>query len=136
MKNKEIEQIDEVIDEIESALKDPKGISSHQKRLAFCLSLGITELLENYLNKKEVLKKGYRINHQWLKKSKDNLKIILAEKITTSLDKLNKLDKILDIAYQIESKRNELAYGGPVSEDLLKNLIDRFLEIKKEIEND
>ena len=33
--------IKEVIDEIESALKDTKGIIAHQRRLAFSLSLGV-----------------------------------------------------------------------------------------------
>ena len=134
-KEKLKEKTDEISDEIESSLKDPKGILSHQKRLAFCLSLGITQILEDYLNKNNVFKKCYKINHQWLKKSKDNLKLILADKVTSSLDKLPKIDKIIDVAYEIESKRNELAYGAKVSEELLKDLINKYLEIKKEVEN-
>ena len=52
-----MEIIEEVLDEIESALKSPKGIISHQRRLAFCLSLGIVYLLEYYLKKLNVFKK-------------------------------------------------------------------------------
>jgi len=35
------ETIKEVLDEIESALKDKRGLVSHQRRLAFVISLGI-----------------------------------------------------------------------------------------------
>ena len=41
MDKKYEEIMEEVLDEIESALKDPKGITSHQRRLSFSLSLGI-----------------------------------------------------------------------------------------------
>ena len=127
---------DEIKDEIEAALNDQRGVISHQKRLAFCLSLGIVELLENYIKRNSALKPGIKINHQWFKKNRENVKKILASKITVSLEKLNKLDKILEVAYNIESKRNELAYGKAASEDFLTNLIDQYLEIKKEIEKD
>lgn len=127
---------DEVTDEIESALKDSRGISSHQKRLAFCLSLGVSDLLETYLKKKKILKQGYKIDHRLLKKNKENAKKLLAEKITSPIESLDKLDKILDVAYKIENKRNDLAYGSAASEDLLRELVNLFLDLKKDIEND
>ena len=132
----ESKEIEEVLDEIESALKDARGITTHQKRLAFCLSLGIVYVLETYLKKKEALKKGYKIDHRLLKKKKERVKSTLAEKITLSFDRLDKLDKILDIAYNIESKRNELAYGKDISEEFLRELIHQFLQIKTEVEHD
>lgn len=127
---------DEVKDEIESALKDPKGLVSHQKRLAFCLSLGTTFLLEDYLNRKNVLKKGFKINHQWFKKSKKNIKEILSEKITCPVEQLTELDKLLDSIYKIESKRNELAYGKMSDENTLKELISFYLTLEKEVQNE
>ena len=51
MKEIKKEIIEEVLDEIDSALKDPKGIVSHQRRLAFSLSLGVVYLIEKYLTK-------------------------------------------------------------------------------------
>ncbi|MEK6850663.1 MAG: hypothetical protein AABX85_03760 [Nanoarchaeota archaeon] len=126
----------EVKDEIESALKDPNGIVSHQKRLAFCLSLGTTFLLEDYLNKKNVLKKGLKINHQWFKKSKKNIKEILSERITCPVEQLTELDNLLDSIYKIESKRNELAYGKASDENTLKELISLYLSLEKEAENE
>ncbi|MDP4039303.1 MAG: hypothetical protein Q8P57_01875 [Candidatus Pacearchaeota archaeon] len=128
--------IDEVIDEIDSALKDIRGLSFHQKRLAFCLSDGICVLLENYLKKKGVLKPGSKINHQWLKKKKENVLKILSERLVTSVESLIILDNILDVAFKIENKRNELVYGSVVRDEDLQELINDYLAIKKEIEND
>lgn len=129
------QEIDEISDEIEGALKDSRGVNAHQKRLAFCLSLGITNLLENYLKKKQVLKHGYKIDHRILKKKKENAMKILSGKLT-SLENLDKLDKIIKIAYEIENKRDNLAYGAKVSEDILREIIKKFMDIKKEVEND
>jgi|SRR3989344_5920563 len=129
-------EIDEVNDEIESALKDPRGIISHQKRLAFCLSDGTVNLLEQYLKDKNVLKSGYKVDHRIFKKNKQNTKKILKTKITCSIDYLEKIDKILDFAYIIESKRNELVYGKKASEEFLNELISVYLDMKKEIDNE
>ncbi len=130
------EEIDEVGDEINAALNDSKGIISHQKRLAFCLSLGITNELENYLKKKNILKPGVKIDHRMLKKSKENIKKILSEKIVVEINDIKKIDFILDTAHFIESHRDNLAYGKKATEDLLKNLINKYLDVKKEIENE
>lgn len=136
MTDRKEKYIDEVEDEIKTALEDPRGIASHQKRLAFCLSLGIVGLLENYLKRKNILKHGVKINHRWFKKNKENVKRILENKLTSPLSVLENFDKILDVAYEIESKRNELAYGKNVSDRLLQELINKFLDVKKEVENE
>jgi hypothetical protein len=132
-KNEEILQ--EVIDEIDSALKDPKGIILHQRRLAFALSLGTIALIEDYLTKKNVLKPAAKINHLWLKKKKENVKKIISKIVTCPIDNLEKLDNLLDLAFEIEKERNELAYGKNVNEKKLKQKIDSFLNLKKEAEN-
>jgi hypothetical protein len=126
--------IDEVAEEIESALKDPKGLLFHQKRLGFCLSEGIKEIIENYLKNEEVLKTGFKIDHRIFKKNKENVKKILSDKITCSIDDLKEIDGLIESAYKIESKRNDLVYGSPVSEKILKELIDLYLSVKKEVE--
>ena len=46
-----IETLKEVLDEIETALKDVRGRVSHQRRLAFSLSLGVVNLIELYFHK-------------------------------------------------------------------------------------
>ena len=67
-KNKDIE---EVLDEINSALNDQKGLEAHQKRIGFCISFGVVCLIEFYLKKLNVLKTGGKIDHRWLKKKKE-----------------------------------------------------------------
>lgn len=127
--------LQEVIEEIESALKDSKGILAHQRRLAFSLSLGAVTLIEAYLEKKNVLKPGVKINHLWLKKKKENVKNLISRQVTCPIENLIEIDGILDIAYEIEKERNELAYGKQASEETLKKKINSFLNLKKRVEN-
>lgn len=136
MKEKYKEIFNEVIDEIENSLKDSRGIIAHQRRLAFSLSFGVVTLLEFYLDKLNVLKPGAKINHLWLKKKEENAKKLLSGQITSQIDSIKNIDRILDVAFKIESERNELVYGKKVSEDILKKKINLFLDLKKEIEND
>jgi len=127
--------IKEVIDEIESALKDTKGIIAHQRRLAFSLSLGSVSLIEIYLKKRNILKPGAKINHLWLKKKKENVKKLISNQIICPIENLKEIDEILDICYKIEKERNEIAYGKSVSEDVLKEKINLFFNLKKVVEN-
>ncbi len=135
MENKYNETLQEVLDEIEKSLNDPQGITLHQRRLAFLLSLGSVSLLEGYLARISVLKSGSRINHLWLKKKKDNVKKLIAKQITCPVEELKNLEEFLEIIFQLEKERNNLAYGRTVSEDLLKEKINLFLELKKKVEN-
>lgn len=126
----------EVADEIDSALKDGKGILSHQRRLAFSLSLGVVLLIEQYLTKKNVLKSGAKINHLWLKKKKENVLPLIERQIVCPIKNVEAIGEFLDIAYKIEKERNELAYGKKATEEDLREKINLFLELKKKVEND
>lgn len=136
MKEENKKIIEETIDEINSALQDSKGIQSHQRRVSFLLSLGSVALIEIYLEKQKVFKSGGKINHLWLKKSKENAKKLISNQIICPIENLEKLDKILDSAYEIEKERNELAYGKQVSEEKLNKKINLFIELKRGVEND
>ena len=57
------EVLKEVIDEVESALKDGRGLVAHQRRLAFSLSLGAITLLEIRFHKLGIIKEGSKIDH-------------------------------------------------------------------------
>lgn len=136
MKEKYREIFSEVMDEIESSLKDSRGLIIHQRRLAFSLSFGVVTLIEFYLDKLNVLKPGAKINHLWLKKKRENAKKLISSQITSQIDSIENINKILDVAFKIEGERNELVYGKKVSEDILKKKINLFLDLKREIEND
>ena len=76
-----------------------------------------------------------KINHQWFKKKKENVKEILSKYVTSPMNKLSDIDEVLSIIYEIERERNELAYGKIASEEKLREKINLFLELKKRVEN-
>lgn len=129
--DKHEETLMEVLDEIETALKDKRGLLFHQRRLAFCLSLGTVTILELYFHKLNIIKEGTKINHQWFKKKKEKILEQLQMQITTPINSISDLNKIIEISIKIEEKRDDLAYGSPANEKLLKEKINLFFELKK-----
>ncbi|MEK6859979.1 MAG: hypothetical protein AABX54_04155 [Nanoarchaeota archaeon] len=125
-----IETLKEVLDEIETALKDVRGLVSHQRRLAFSLSLGVVNLIELYFHKLSIIKEGAKINHKWLKRKKETLLEHLQQQITSPIDSVENINKIIDIAIKIEEKRDDLAYGVPSSEKIIQEKINLFFELK------
>ncbi len=132
---KHLESIRETLREIESALKDPAGLASHQRRLALMTSIGIAELVELYFHKLEIIKPGVKIEHQWFQRKLDNVKEKIGGLIIKPLNLVRGLDKLLELAIELESNRNLLAYGSPVKDEkILLGRINKFLEFKKLIE--
>ncbi len=134
MKEENKKSIEEALDEINSALNDPRGITFHQRRIAFLISSGAVALLESYLEENNILKPGSKINHLWLKKKKENVKKLISKQLTSEIDSLPGIDKILETIYEIENERNQMAYGKPVSESKLNEKINLFLDLKKGLE--
>ncbi|MFH0836854.1 MAG: hypothetical protein V1870_01875 [Candidatus Aenigmatarchaeota archaeon] len=131
---KHLVKLREVLDEIEAALKDKKGVISHQARLGSMISLGVVTLIELYFHKLSVIKEGSNIKHQWLKIT--DAKEILSKQITSPIDSIDMIDEILRIADKIEQKRNDITYGSPLNEEsILLEQIKLFFEAKKIIEN-
>ena len=129
-KEKLEESLNEVLDEIDISLKDIRGLTAHQRRLAFSLSLGATVLLELYLNRLSIIKEGSKINHTWFKKKKENVLEILQNQITSPTSSVSNIDVILDLIIKIEEKRDDLAYGAPADEKVLQEKINLFFELK------
>ncbi len=50
------EIINEVLEEINSALNDKRGLLPHQRRLAFYLSLGAVNILEQHFHNLNIIK--------------------------------------------------------------------------------
>lgn len=132
---KHIESLKEVLREIESALEDAQGLASHQRRLAAMLSLGICELVEIYFHKLGIMKEGARIKHGVFRKG--NMDEVLSNQITAPLKAVKNMERILEIAVDIENSRDDMLYGSPVNEEeMLKEKIDEFLDLKKLIESE
>lgn len=132
---KHIESLKEVLREIESALEDAQGLTAHQRRLAAMLSLGICELIEIYFHRLGIMKEGARIKHSIFRKG--NMEALLSSQITAPLKAVKSIERILEIAADIENSRDDMLYGSPVDEEgLLKEKIDGFFDLRKLIENE
>ncbi len=132
---KHVKALQEVIDEIQTSLEDPRGLVAHQRRLATMLSIGICELIEIYFHKLGVMKGGGRIKHTMLR-GKD-IKEQLSNQVICSLSSIKNIDAIITIAKTIEAERDNIAYGSPQpNEQLLKAKIEDFLELKRIIEEE
>lgn len=125
------EILKEVLDEVETALKDGRGLLVHQRRLAFSLSLGASNLIELYFHKLDVIKEGSKINHMWFKSKEEKIYENIQKQVTAPLSSIPNINKIIDIARKIEEKRDDLAYGAPSSEEILQEKINLFFELKK-----
>ena len=126
--------LEEVLDEIEAALKDPKGIIFHQRRLILTISLGVVALIENYLDKLKIFKSGAKIDHRKFKKKKERVLEHISNQITSSVEEIPKIEEFIGIAYELEKDRNLLAYGKETTAEILKEKINLFFKLKKELE--
>ena len=124
------ETLKEVLDEIETALKDRRGLVAHQRRLAFSLSLGASNLIELYLHKLNFIKEGSKINHLWFKSKEEKIRQHIQKQITAPIESVPNINKIIQTAIKIEDKRDDLAYGAPATEEILQEKINLFFELK------
>lgn len=129
-KEKHDEILTEVLDEIGTALKDKRGLLSHQRRLAFSLSLGAVNLLELYFHKLDIIKEGSKIDHRWFKRKEDTILEHLQRQITSPINSIEGIDKIIKTIAKIEEKRDDIAYGAPTTEETLQEKINLFFELK------
>ncbi len=129
-KEKHEEILKEVLDEIETALKDGRGLISHQRRLAFSLSLGAVNLLELYLHNLSIFKEGSHINHIIFKRKKEKIYDYLQKQIISSISSIENFNKIIELLMKIEEKRDDLAYGAPATEKILQEKINLFFELR------
>jgi|SRR3989344_553075 len=129
--DKHEEVLREIMEEIETSLKDSRGLVFHQRRLAFSLSLGSTSLLEIYLHKLNILKEGSQINHLWFRKKKESILKQLQNQVTSPINSVESIEKIIDLIVKIEDKRDILAYGAPASESILQEKITLFFQLKE-----
>ncbi len=125
------EILKEVLDEIETALKDSRGLATHQRRLAFATSLGAVNILELYFHTLGVIKEGSKINHTWFKKGKAKVTEHLQSQLTAPLATISEAGNLIELAIQIEEKRDDLAYGAPATDEILQEKINLFFALKR-----
>lgn len=125
------EILNEVLDEIETALKDKRGLLAHQRRLAFSLSLGAENLLELYFHKLDIIKEGSRIDHRWFKRKQETVLEHLQRQITSPINSIENISVIVETIAKIEEKRDDIAYGAPTTEEILQEKINLFFELKR-----
>jgi len=130
LKEKHEEILKEVDEEINSAINDKRGLLSHQRRLAFSLSLGMANIIELYFHKSDILKEGSKVNHLWFKRNKSKIKEKLQKQIVAPIDSIKDIDIIIDLGIRVEEKRDDLAYGSPSTEKFLQEKINLFLELR------
>ncbi len=123
------EILKEVIDEIDSALKDNRGLVFHQRRLAFLLSLGALNILELYLHNLNVIKEGVKLNHLWFKRKRQTINEYLQNQIISPISSIKDMEKIIDLIIQIEEKRDDLAYGAKANEEVIQQKINLFFKL-------
>lgn len=125
------ESIKEVLEEIDAALRDGRGLVSHQRRLMFMVSFGMAELAELYLHKVGVIKNGASVNHMWFKRRKNYILEKVQSQIYGSVGLIENFDEVVNLAMSIEEKRDDLAYGVPVGERVLMEKINLFFKLKE-----
>jgi len=108
----------EVLDESIS-----KDIVRRQRTIGFNCSAASADMLEIYLHQNDLIDPGFLIKHEWFK-SKNKLK----EKF--SFEFPNK-EEILILMGKIEEKRNDLCYGSPKTEEIIKEVILNFNKLKE-----
>ena len=125
------EILKEVQDEVETALKDRKGLLAHQRRLAFLLSLGAANLIESYFHRLNIIKEGSKIDHSWFKRKKQSIFEKLEKQITSPISSIGNINAIINIVIKIEEKRDDIAYGAPSTENALQEKINLFYELRR-----
>ena len=128
---KHFEILQEILEEIESAIQDKRGLVSHQRRLAFSLSLGAVTILEIYLHKLSVIKESSKINHIWFKRKRSSIIEYLQKQVTSPLNSIENIEEIITEIVNIEERRDDLAYGSPSSEEILQEKINSFFKLKE-----
>ena len=136
MKTQNEQIIDEVMDEINSSLNDSKGIVSHQRRLAFSLSLGTSVLLEDYL--KSQGKTLEQIKSEWRVQAEKNVRMELglaevarAENVSISDAELQaEVDKIQDnkVKQQFEAQEPRLHLRHALRQTKTLNLLKTIVK--------
>lgn len=122
---KHIERLKESIEVIDENIT--KDITKRQRTIGFSVSAASADMFEIFLHKKKLVDPGFIVKHEWFK-SKNKTK----EKFPFDFEDK---EKILKIMNSIEEKRDALCYGVPKEEGFIKDVINKFNELKRIFKN-
>lgn len=119
--DKHHERLKESLDVIEESIKI--GLIKRQRNIGFNTSAAASDMLEIFLHKENLIDPGFVVKYEWF-----NSKNKVEEKFSFPFkDK----ELILDLMAFIENKRNSLCYGVPKPEDEVRNLLEKFNQLKQ-----
>jgi hypothetical protein len=111
--DKHHERLKESLEVLDESIS--KDITKRQRTIGFNCSAASADMFEIYLHQNNLIDPGFVVKHEWFK-SKNKLD----EKL--SFEFPNKKE-ILMIMEKIEAKRNDLCYGSPKKEEVIKEVI-------------
>lgn len=118
--DKHFERLKESIEVIDESIT--KDITKRQRTIGFSVSAASADMFEIFLYKNKFVDPGFIVKHEWFK-SKNKME----EKFPFDFEDK---EKILKLIYSIEEKRNSLCYGVPKTEEFVKEVIQKFNEVR------
>ncbi len=104
-----------------------KGIQNRQRSIGFNTSVAGVEMFEVFLHKENLLHPSLILKHNWFGSKK-----IANKKLDFDFPDKN---KIINLLYKIEEKRNILCYGKQRSVEEIKMALNYFNELKSLFES-
>lgn len=118
---KHYERLKESLEVLDESIS--KDIIKRQRTIGFNCSAACADMFEIYLHENNLIDPGFVVKHEWLK-SKNKIK----EKFPFEFEHK---ESILKLMKDIEDKRNDLCYGSPKPEKIIKDVILSFNKLKQ-----
>ncbi len=118
---KHYERLKESLEVLDESIS--KDIVKRQRTIGFNCSAASADMFEIYLHENDLVDPRFVVKHEWFK-SKNKIK----EKFPFDFQNKNNILKLIE---EIEEKRNALCYGSPKTEQIIKEVILSFNELKK-----
>lgn len=120
-------RIKEHLEEIEDAIDI--GIEKRPATIGFHVVACIMDMLELYLHKAGLISTGKTVKHTWFKRPRPGQKILplIDRKLPVHFPGK---DRIFNLIYSLEERRDSLIYGKSTREDV-ERVLKIFLKVKR-----
>ena len=121
-----ISRIKEHLEEIKDAID--AGIENKPATIGFHSSACSISLLELYLHTTNKISIGKVVKHDWFKRPKKEQKIeaLIERKLSINFEGK---EKVYNLIYDIEEKRDKLCYGKS-SKEVIESVLNSFIKLK------